>query len=122
MTVDERMEALTRTVEQIAGLQLKGEERLLRIEELQQKAEERFLRIEERVEQIAGLQQKGEERLLRIEERFEGLTQAVELLGQMQVKTEKEIRRLGRYIRTIVLDHEARPVALEGEKEDDEEE
>ena len=33
MPVDERMDALTDTVEQIAGLQQKGEERLTRIEE-----------------------------------------------------------------------------------------
>ncbi len=83
--------------------------------------DERIEALAHTVEQIAALQLKGEERLLRIEERFEGLTQSVELQGQMQMKTEKEIRKLGRYIRTIVLNHEARLLALEGEKEDEEE-
>ena len=83
--------------------------------------DERMEALTHTVEQIAGLQQKGEERLLRIDERLEGLTQTVELLGQMQIKTEKEIRKLGRHVRTIVLDHEARLLALEGEKEDEEE-
>jgi hypothetical protein len=39
----------------------------------------------------------------------------------MQLKTEKEIKQLGRYIRMIVLDHEARPVALEGDDSDEDE-
>ena len=43
-----------------------------------------------------------------IDERLEALTHSVELLAQMQIKTEKEIRRLGKYVRMIVLDHEAR--------------
>jgi hypothetical protein len=51
---------------------------------------------------------------------LEALTHSVELLAQMQIKTEKEIRRLGRFVRTIVLDHEARLLTLEGESEDDE--
>jgi hypothetical protein len=34
----------------------------------------------------------------------------------MQMKTEKEIRLLGRYIRIIVLDHEAKLIALEGDE------
>ena len=54
-----------------------------------------------------------------IDERLEALTHSVELLAQMQLKTEKEIRRLGRYIRIIVLDHEARLPALEGEGNED---
>jgi hypothetical protein len=33
----------------------------------------------------------------------------------MQLKTEKEIRELGRYVRAIVLDHEARLLVLEEE-------
>jgi len=84
--------------------------------------DERMEALTHTLEQIAGLQLRGEERLVRIEERFDGLTQTVELLGQIQTKTEKEIRKLGRCIRTIVLDHEGRLLALEGEKEDDEEE
>jgi len=54
-----------------------------------------------------------------IDERLEALTHSVELLAQMQIKTEKEIRRLGRYVRMIVLDHEARLLALEGDEGDD---
>ena len=53
------------------------------------------------------------------DERLEALTHSVELLAQMQIKTEKEIRRLGRYVRMIVLDHEARLLALEGDEGDD---
>ena len=48
-----------------------------------------------------------------IDERLESLTQSVELIAQMQIKTEKEIRTLGRFVRTIVLDHESRLLALE---------
>lgn len=33
----------------------------------------------------------------------------------MQAKTEKELRRLGRFMRTIVVDHESRLLDLEGE-------
>ena len=61
-----------------------------------------------------------------IDERLEALTHSVELIAQMQLKTEeeqlktqKEIRKLGRYIRTIVLNHEARLLALEGTEDDD---
>lgn len=55
-----------------------------------------------------------------IDERLEALTHSVELLAQMQIKTEREIRRLGKYVRTIVLDHEAQLLALEDNSEDDE--
>jgi len=54
-----------------------------------------------------------------IDERLEALTHSVELLAEMQIKTEKEIRRLGRYVRMIVLDHEARLLAMEGNDEDE---
>ena len=50
-----------------------------------------------------------------IDERLEALTQALESVAQMQLKTEKEIHTLGRYIRAIVLDHEARLLVMEGE-------
>lgn len=50
-----------------------------------------------------------------IDERLEALTHALELVAQMQLKTEKEIHTLGRYIRAIVLDHEARLLVMEGE-------
>jgi hypothetical protein len=60
-----------------------------------------------------------------IDERLETLTGSVELIAQMQLKTEeeqlktqKEIRKLGHHIRTIVLDHEARLLALEGTDDD----
>jgi len=50
-----------------------------------------------------------------IDERLEALTQALESVAQMQLKTEKEIHTLGRYIRAIVLDHEARLLVMEGD-------
>jgi hypothetical protein len=50
-----------------------------------------------------------------IDERLEALTHALELVAQMQLKTEKEIHTLGRYIRAIVLDHEARLLVMEGD-------
>jgi hypothetical protein len=50
-----------------------------------------------------------------IDEQLETLTRSVELIAQMHAKTEKEIRTLGRYIRAIVLDHEARLLVLEQE-------
>jgi len=53
-----------------------------------------------------------------IDERLEALTHSVGLIAQMQLKTEKEIRQLGRYVRVIVLDHEARLLALEKPEED----
>lgn len=56
-----------------------------------------------------------------IDERLEALTQTVELLARMQIKTEKEIRRLGRYIRVIVIEHEARILALEGDDDEEDE-
>jgi hypothetical protein len=54
-----------------------------------------------------------------IDERLEALTHSVELIAQMQVKTEKEIRTLGRFVRTIVLDHKARLLALEKDEGSD---
>jgi hypothetical protein len=60
-----------------------------------------------------------------IDERLEALTHSVELIAQIQIKseesqikTEKEIRKLGRFVRAIVLDHEARLLALEKNDED----
>jgi hypothetical protein len=37
----------------------------------------------------------------------------------MQLKTEKQIRKLGRYVRAIVLDREPRLLALEGDDMDE---
>lgn len=54
-----------------------------------------------------------------IDERLEALTHSVKLIAQAQLKTEKEICRLGRYVRAIVLDHEARRLAMEGDDEDE---
>jgi uncharacterized protein (DUF1330 family) len=53
-----------------------------------------------------------------IDERLQALTHSVELIAQVQLKTEKEIRQLVRYVRTIVLDHEARLLVLEGDDKD----
>jgi len=53
-----------------------------------------------------------------IDEQLEALTHSVELIAQAQLKTEKEIHTLGRYIRAIVLDHEARLLVLEGTEKD----
>jgi hypothetical protein len=66
-----------------------------------------------------------DERLEKLLERREALTQSVELIASMQQdvereskKTTQEIRKLARLVRVIVLDHESRPVALEGEDEE----
>ena len=59
-----------------------------------------------------------------IDERLEALTHSVELLAAMQQTTEKQIKRLGKYIHSLgvmVLDHEARLRTLEGDSDDDEE-
>jgi hypothetical protein len=61
-----------------------------------------------------------------IDERLDALAQSVELIASMQLQTEKEqiktgkqIRSLGRLVRLIVLDHEARLLALEGDDEEE---
>ena len=59
-----------------------------------------------------------------IDERLEALTHSVELLAQMQIKTEKDLQRVGKYLGAVgqmVLHHEARIRALEGEDDEDEE-
>jgi hypothetical protein len=70
---------------------------------------------------------------MNIDERLEALAQTVLLLAQMhkdnekqrvasQQATDKELRRLGRYIHTVaglVLDHDERLRTLEGEDEKD---
>ncbi len=58
-----------------------------------------------------------------IDERLEALTHSVELLAQMQLKTEKEIRGLGKYIRVVaemVSDRKGRLSGLEGGEENEE--
>jgi hypothetical protein len=66
-----------------------------------------------------------DERLEKLLARHEALAQTVELLATLQQDVEKEskkttleIRKLARLVRVIVLDHESRLVALEGEDED----
>ena len=59
-----------------------------------------------------------------IDERLETLTHSVELLAAMQQTMERQIKRLGKYIHSVgvmVLDHEARIPALEGDAEDNDE-
>jgi hypothetical protein len=80
------------------------------------------MNIDERLESLANsierLGQKTDERLDRLAERQQALAESVEVLAHAQEKTEKEIRRLGRYVRVIVFDHEARLLRLEGEDEE----
>jgi hypothetical protein len=60
-----------------------------------------------------------------LDERLEALTYSVELLATMHKDTERQIKRLGKYIRGVaqmVLDHEARLRQLEGNDEDEDEE
>lgn len=59
-----------------------------------------------------------------IDERLDALTHSVELLASMHKDTEKQIKRLGKYIRSIgvmVLDHEARLRSVEGHDDDEDE-
>jgi hypothetical protein len=54
---------------------------------------------------------------MNIDERLEALTHSVELLAAMHKETDKEMRRLGKYVRSImqiVLDHETRLRSVEG--------
>ena len=69
---------------------------------------------------------------MNIDERLDALTHSVELLAAMRKDnekrmdaTDKQIKRLGKYIHTIaglVLDHDARLRALEGDEGDEEQE
>lgn len=46
---------------------------------------------------------------MNLDERLEALTHSVELLAEMQKSNEKQVKRLGKYIRAVsqlVLDHE----------------
>ena len=61
---------------------------------------------------------------MNIDRRLEALTHSVELLAGMHKDTEKEMKRLGKYVRSvmqIVLDHEAHPRSVEGIDETDDE-
>jgi hypothetical protein len=73
------------------------------------------LSIDDRTTQNTNTAILNEETTMTIEEQLANLTRSVELIAQMQAKTENEIRTLGRYIRAIVLDHEARLLVLEQE-------
>jgi hypothetical protein len=61
---------------------------------------------------------------MNIDERLEALTHSVELLAGMHKETDKEMKRLGKYVRSvmqIVLDHETRIRAVEGNEEPEDE-
>ncbi|MGD0568078.1 MAG: hypothetical protein ABSA78_06700 [Candidatus Sulfotelmatobacter sp.] len=61
---------------------------------------------------------------MNIDERLEALTHSVELLVAMHKETDKEMKRLGKYVRSvmqIVLDHETRLRSVEGIDEADDE-
>ena len=60
---------------------------------------------------------------MNIDERLEALTHSVELLAKMNESNERQIKRLGKYIRSVsqfVLDHETRLRALDGNDEAEE--
>ena len=62
---------------------------------------------------------------MNIDERLEALTHSVELLAEMHKDTEKEMKRLGKYIRAVsqlVLDHEARLRRIEDDGSEEAEE
>jgi hypothetical protein len=59
---------------------------------------------------------------MNIDERLEALTHSVELLAGMHKDSDKQIKRLGKYIRTVsqlVLDHETRLRAIESGEDDE---
>jgi len=61
---------------------------------------------------------------MNLDERLEALTHSVELLAETHKDTEKQVKRLGKYIRSVsqlVLDHETRLRSLEGNDEAEEE-
>jgi len=76
--------------------------------------------IEERLEAITHTLELVSQMQLKTEERVDAITHTLELVSQMQLKTDQHIKRLGRYVRIIVVDHEQRLAALEGDDEEDE--
>jgi hypothetical protein len=61
---------------------------------------------------------------MNIDERLEALTHSVELLATMHKETDREMKRLGKYVRSvmqIVLDHGTRLRSVEGIDETDDE-
>jgi hypothetical protein len=59
-------------------------------------------------------------RLERIAEKHEALAESLELLRLEHEKTEKLIRRFGRFVRAILTDHEGRLLSLEGDEDEKE--
>jgi hypothetical protein len=60
-----------------------------------------------------------------IDQRLEALTHSMELLASLHKDTEKQMKRLGKYIRSVsqmVLDHETRLRAVEGNEDEADEE
>jgi hypothetical protein len=52
-------------------------------------------------------------RIDKIDERLEAITQSVELLARMQIKTEAELDKLSKFVRLIGADHNKRITKLE---------
>jgi hypothetical protein len=48
-----------------------------------------------------------------IDERLEAITHTLELVARMQLQTEKELDRLGKFVRLIGADHNKRITKLE---------
>ena len=56
---------------------------------------------------------KLDERMARTDDRLEAIVQSVELLAQMQIKTEAGLDRLEKFVRLIGADHNKRITKLE---------
>jgi len=52
-------------------------------------------------------------RIDKIDERLDAITQSLELVAQMQLKTEAELDKLSRFVRLIGTDHNKRITKLE---------
>lgn len=52
-------------------------------------------------------------RLDKVDERLDGITQTLELVAAMQLKTEAELDKLSRFVRLIGADHNKRITKLE---------
>jgi len=60
-----------------------------------------------------------DERLEKLAAHHEALSHTVELIAQMHLRTERELRRFARLARMILIDHEERLRDLEPEENDD---
>jgi hypothetical protein len=58
-----------------------------------------------------------DERLEKLVERHEALSHSVELLAGMHRQTERELKKLSRLARLILIDHEERRRTLEGDED-----